>query len=93
VFVAGSAESPGLATAGVLRQTPVSKDGFVAKLNAAGSAKLWFTCFGGSRDDRITQLLAAVDYDVPFNDSVSPRSHRIRIPGELGNEATAFTVL
>ncbi|MEZ5402607.1 MAG: BACON domain-containing carbohydrate-binding protein [Bryobacteraceae bacterium] len=56
-FTAGVTDSVGLATAGALRQAPAGgRDGFVARLNASGSAKIYFTYYGGSGTDSVNAI-------------------------------------
>ncbi|MEZ5404282.1 MAG: SBBP repeat-containing protein [Bryobacteraceae bacterium] len=58
-FVVGTTYSESLATAGALRSTVSLKEAFVARINAGGTALVYFTYFGGSGDD--TGKAVAVD--------------------------------
>ena len=59
-YVGGAALPGSSATAGVVQINPGGgEDGFVAKLNAAGSAFSYFTYLGGPGDDSVTSI--AVD--------------------------------
>ncbi|MEZ5354032.1 MAG: BACON domain-containing carbohydrate-binding protein [Bryobacteraceae bacterium] len=60
-FVAGTTDSPGLATAGAFRQANQGQDGFVTRLNAAGSARIYFTYYGGAAAETMGGL--ALDGD------------------------------
>jgi uncharacterized repeat protein (TIGR01451 family) len=57
VYVAGVTASPNLTTTGTL-QFPFAggRDGFVAELNAAGTAFTWLTYLGGNRTDYLQGL-------------------------------------
>ena len=56
-YLAGSTTSNGLATEGAAQTAPASGyDGFIAKLNSAGSSLTYLTYLGGTRQDYITGL-------------------------------------
>ena len=59
-YIGGTTNSSGLATSGAAQTIPGgANDGFVAKLNSAGSAFIYVTYLGGSRNEDLTGL--AVD--------------------------------
>ena len=93
-YIAGPTSSTGLATAGAAQTTLAgASNGFVAKLNASGSAFSYVTYLGGTRVDRLSGL--AVDgsgnvYIAGSSDSVNFPTSMALQPVFPGNGISVF---
>ena len=93
-YIAGLTASAGLATAGAAQTTiGGASDGFIAKLNASGTAFNYVTYLGGSRNDYLTAL--AIDgsgnaYVSGYTESVNLPTASALQPALPGNGVSLF---
>ncbi len=93
-YIAGQTASAGLATAGAAQTTiGGASDGFIAKLNASGTAFNYVTYLGGSRNDYLTAL--AIDgsgnaYVSGYTESVNLPTASALQPALPGNGVSLF---